>query len=95
MQCLAFLLGKVQDLQLHKWTKKQQDCLCACKCDKDGEISEYLKDWEFTKTVVDDLVVTCDKIDYTPKSAGSNKLLAYCCCSISSHMLTIADVYCC
>ena len=35
---------------------------CACKCEKDFEIGEYLKDLEYMKSLVDDTVVTCDEI---------------------------------
>ena len=42
---------------------------CACECDKDCEIGEYLKDCEFVESLVDDLVVTCDDVENTPESA--------------------------
>ena len=36
--------------------------ICACECDKDWEIYEYLKDFNCIKIVLDDLVITCGEI---------------------------------
>ena len=38
----------------------------AYKCDKDCEIKEYLKNYTFVKSIIDDLVITCDEILDTP-----------------------------
>ena len=38
---------------------------CACECDKDCEISEYLKDCKCMKSLVGDLVAMCDEIEHT------------------------------
>ena len=35
---------------------------CAYECDKDCDMSEYLKHFPYMKSLVDDLVVTCDQI---------------------------------
>ena len=35
---------------------------CACKCDKDCKIGEYFRDSLCIKSLVDDLLVTCDEI---------------------------------
>ena len=45
---------------------------CACECYKDCDISEYSKDCKFMKSLVDDLVVTCDKTEDTPESEVIN-----------------------
>ena len=45
---------------------------CACDCDKDFKIDEYLKDGECIKSLADDLVVTCDEIADTPNSVVFN-----------------------
>ena len=37
----------------------------ACKCDKDFEMSEYLKDCTCVKSLFDYIIVTCDKIGDT------------------------------
>lgn len=37
-------------------------CLYRCKCDKDCEIGEYLKDYAYINNLADDLVVTCIEI---------------------------------
>ena len=42
----------------------------ACECGKDCVIVEYLKDCESTKSLVDDLVVTCGEIVDTPESVS-------------------------
>ena len=38
---------------------------CACECDKDCEISEYLKDCKCMKSLVGDLVAMCDEVEHT------------------------------
>ena len=58
------------------------------KCNKDCEISGYLKDCT-KKSLVEKLVVICDEIIDTPEAASinsndKNKLLAYCYCSIAN-----------
>lgn len=42
---------------------------CACKCDEDFGMSQYLKDCTCMKSLTDDVLVTCDKIEYTWESA--------------------------
>lgn len=39
--------------------------ICGCECDKDCNISEYLKDFEGVKSLVDDLVVRSDETEET------------------------------
>ena len=36
--------------------------LCACECDKDCEIDEYLKNYACWKNVIEDFVIACDEI---------------------------------
>lgn len=36
--------------------------ICVCACDKDCDISKYLKNWTCMKSHVDDQVVTRDEI---------------------------------
>ena len=48
----------------HVWNPRK----CACECDKDCEIGEYLKDCECMKSLVDDAVVTCDEAKDIPRS---------------------------
>ena len=50
----------------YKWNPSK----CACKCDKDCEIGGYMKEYEFTKIIVNDLVLTCNKVVDTPKSTS-------------------------
>ena len=45
---------------------------CACKCDKDFDIGEYLKDFTCMKSLFDDLAVTCDEIEDTQESVVVN-----------------------
>ena len=45
---------------------------CACKCDKDSEIGEYLQVCKCMKSFVDNLVVTRDEIEDTQKSVVIN-----------------------
>ena len=44
----------------------------CCECDKDCEIGKYMKNWKCMKSLVDDLVVTRDKIEDTLKSVLTN-----------------------
>ena len=46
--------------------------ICACECDKDCDIGEYLKYCECMKSLHDDLVVTCNEIEDTPKTTPIN-----------------------
>ena len=48
----------------------QNPSKCACKCDKDRDMDEYLKGYTYMESIVHDLVVTCDKIEDTSKSAS-------------------------
>ena len=66
---VSFHLWRNETLIKHQKVSKyyDHDCsICACECDKDSEIKEYQKDSNFTKSLIDDLVVTCEEIlDYT------------------------------
>lgn len=44
----------------------------AFECDKDCKIGEYLKKSEYTKSLVDDLIVTCDETVDTPGTIPIN-----------------------
>ena len=46
--------------------------ICACECDKDCEVGEYLKNCTSSKSLVDDLVVTWDMIADTPETSLMN-----------------------
>ena len=46
--------------------------VCACEFDKDCEIGKQLKDCSCKKSLVDDLVVTCDEIVDKPDTTKSN-----------------------
>lgn len=48
----------------------QNPTICAYKRDKDCEIGECLKDCTCAKNLVNDLVVTCDKIEDTPETTS-------------------------
>ena len=37
--------------------------ICACKCEKNCEIYEYLLNCEGIKSIFDDLLVTCNEIE--------------------------------
>ena len=37
----------------------------VCECDKDCEICEYPRDWRYAKSLINDLLVTCDEIAHT------------------------------
>ena len=41
--------------------------ICACNCDKDCENDKDLKNFECDRSLADDLVVTCDETENTPK----------------------------
>ena len=42
--------------------------ICACQCDKDCEIKEYVKYYTRMKHLIDDLVVTCDETADMPET---------------------------
>ena len=46
--------------------------ICACVCDKDCDICEYLEDCTFMKSLVDNLIVACDAIVDTPETTWIN-----------------------
>ena len=39
---------------------------CACECDKDSDMGEYLNNCTSKKSLADDLVVICDETENTP-----------------------------
>ena len=45
---------------------------CACECDKHCEIDKYLKNCTCVKSIIDDLLVTCDKTEDTPETVSIN-----------------------
>ena len=47
---------------LHKEDYVWNPSICACECDKDCDIDEYLKDCAFIKSLDDNLLITCDEI---------------------------------
>ena len=51
--------------------------MCACERDKDSKIKEYQKDFNCTKSLTDDLVVTYEEIvDYTNQFSKQYRLLS-------------------
>ena len=63
---------------------------CACEFDKDCEIDEYLKECEWVKSLIDDLVPIYDEIDDTPKSVVINPSNGINYCLIAVSLLAIA-----
>ena len=45
---------------------------CPCQCVKHCDINKYLKHCSCVKTIVDDLVITCDEIIDEPRTALIN-----------------------
>lgn len=72
----------------------------TCECVKDCEFGEYLKDFECMKSLVDNVVVTCDGIVDMPEkviinASNRKKSLIYCCCSIISRVPTTVGGHSC
>ena len=39
------------------------DCsICTLECDEDSDVTEQLKTYIWVKSLIDDLIITCDKI---------------------------------
>lgn len=51
----------------------------SCKCGKNYNVGKYSKDCTCTKILVDDLLVTCDEVVYTPEIT-SIEPQSYVCC---------------
>ena len=51
--------------------------ICACECDKDCQIDEYLKSCNCAKSLIDDSVILCDEVvdilETVSKNSNDNK----------------------
>ena len=48
--------------------------MCACECDKNCEIDRYLKHCTCKKSIIDDLVFTCDEIIDMPETVSIDSI---------------------
>ena len=60
--------NRIEDMNLKSWNPST----CACDCDKLCETGEYMKNCECIKSLVDDLVVSCDETADTPETISIN-----------------------
>ena len=73
---------------------------CVCECDKDCEIGECLENSTYMKSLIDDLLVTCDDTPasrlVSPSDGINYWLIAFVLLSIASLLLFVAIVvkYC-
>ena len=51
--------------------------ICACDCGMDCDISEYLNNFDYMKSLADDLAFTCDEILDTLESELTNPRTPY------------------